>query len=213
MNLLKIENQIRYFFKDLIQGKCDKKVIYNNIDVIKKNLNNCELEEIEIFYNPYESENPFGVKFPYICFYEDEEKKDNLNYSIKKFKDEKLEMKSYNLELIFKNTIIINYYQKERSRVLFSIKSEMDEKTDIHFILRLIDEYKNKVDEYYFDMEEKQGEENERNKVWFLNYGVYEDDDEEEDVDDVDDDDDYDDVYKFGVDFNKFKESQNISIL
>ena len=81
-------------------------------------------------------------------------------------------MKNYNLELIFKNTIIINYYQKERSRDLFSIKREMDEKTDIHFILRLIDEYKNKVeDEYYFDMEEKQGEENERNKVWFLNYG------------------------------------------
>ena len=133
-------------------------------------------------------------------------------------------MKSHNLEHIFKNTIIINYYQKERSRDLFTIKREMDEKTDIHNILRLIDEYKDKVeDEYYLDMEEKQGEENERNKLWFLNYGDYDDEDEDEDYDeddedddddydDEDDDDDDDDVYKFGVDFNNFKESQNISI-
>ena len=160
LNLLKIENQIRYLFKDLFQGQCDKKEIYKNIDAIK-NLNNCELEEIEIFYNPYESENPFRVKFPYICFYEDEEKKDNLNYSIKKFKDEKLEMKSHNLGHIFKNTIIINYYQKERSRDLFTIKGEMDkmdemdemdENTDIYNILKLIDEYKDKdEDEYYLE--------------------------------------------------------------
>ena len=106
LNLLKIENQIRYLFKDIFQGKCDKKEIYNNIDVIKKKLNESELEKIEIFYNPYESENPFRVKFPYICFYEDEEKKDDLYYSIKKFKDKKLEKKSHNLEHIFKNTII-----------------------------------------------------------------------------------------------------------
>ena len=86
LNLLEIENQIRYLFKDLFQGKCDKKEIYNNIDVIKKNLYTCELEEVEIFYNPYESENPFRVKFPFICFYEDEEKKDNLNYCIKNLK-------------------------------------------------------------------------------------------------------------------------------
>ena len=37
LNLLKIENQTRYLFKDLFQGRCDKKEIYNNIDVIKKN--------------------------------------------------------------------------------------------------------------------------------------------------------------------------------
>ena len=93
-------------------------------------------------------------------------------------------------------------------------------KTVIHFILRLIDEYKDKVeDEYYLDMEEKQGEQNERNKVWFLNYGDYEDDDDEDDEDDDEDDEDDEDdddddyVYKFGVDFNNFKESQNITIL
>ena len=36
-------------------------------------------------------------------------------------------MKSQNLEHIFKNTIIINYYQKERSRDIFTIKRGMDE--------------------------------------------------------------------------------------
>ena len=115
----------------------------------------------------------------------------------------------------------------------------MDEKTDIHFILRLIDEYKDKdEDEYYLDMEEKQVEENERNKEWFLNDNLFDSDDSddsdyvaEDDVDsddsedetdndsvassvDEDDyDDDDDDVYKFSLDFNNFKESQNITIL
>ena len=96
-DLLKIEYQIQELFKVLLIGKCTKKYIYKKFNAITKYLNNCELEEINIFYNPFKSDNPFNITFPYICFNENEEKKDNLNFSIKKFKDEKLEKKSHNL--------------------------------------------------------------------------------------------------------------------
>ena len=49
LNLLKIENQIRYLFKDLFQGKCDKKEIYNNIDVIKKIYVIVNLKKLKFF--------------------------------------------------------------------------------------------------------------------------------------------------------------------
>ena len=74
-------------------------------------------------------------------------------------------------------------------------------------------------------MEEKQVEKNEWNKAWFL-YGDSDDSDDSDHSDYVDSDDSGDetdndsvagsvddDVYKFGLDFNNFKESQNIAIL
>ena len=75
-NLLKIEDQIKKLYENLLKGKCTKKYIYKNIDTINKNLNNGEFEEIYIFYNPYKSDNPFYINFPYICFYEDDEKRE-----------------------------------------------------------------------------------------------------------------------------------------
>ena len=51
-NLLKIEDQIKKLYVNLLKGKCTKKYIYKNIDTIKKNLNHGEFEEINVFYNP-----------------------------------------------------------------------------------------------------------------------------------------------------------------
>ena len=74
-DLMKIEYQIQELFKVLSNGKCTKKYIYTKFNSITKYLNNCELEEINIFYNPFKNDNPFNITFPYICFYENEEKK------------------------------------------------------------------------------------------------------------------------------------------
>ena len=101
-----------------------------------------------------------------------------------------------------------------------------------HFILRLIDEYRDyDEDDYYLDMGEKQcKEKNVMNKACFLynysddsDHSLYVDSDNSDDetdndsvagsVDEDEDDEDDVDVCKLGVDFVEFKESQNISIL
>ena len=48
-DLLKIEYQIKELFTVLLIGKCTKKYIYKKFNAITKYLNNCELEEINIF--------------------------------------------------------------------------------------------------------------------------------------------------------------------
>ena len=104
-----------------------EKNIYENIVAIKKKLNKAEFEHIKVFYNTKESYNPFYIKFPYVCFYKDDEKRDNFIYNIGKFKDDKLKDKSISLTDYLKKNITIHHYEKERSFDLYDIKIAIKE--------------------------------------------------------------------------------------
>ena len=168
-NLLKIEDQIRKLYENLLKGKCSKKYICKNIDTIKKNLNKGDFEEIVIFYNPFKRDNPFYIKFPFVCFYEDDEKRDNFIYNIGKFKDEKLKDKSIDFAYYLQKHITIHHFEKERSLDLYELNRDIGEievKSDIISILKRIDEYLFKVEsDFYADMEQKQYEKNQREKA------------------------------------------------
>ena len=153
-DLLKIEDQIRNLLQLLLKGKCTKKYVNKKIDTITKYLDDCYFEEINIFYNPFkihnmfESNNPFNIKLPYICFSENDEKRYNLNYYIGKFKDEKLNEKSHDFGFYLKKYLTIYHYDKERSYDLFSINRDIEEikkKSDILYVLKRIDEYQYNV--------------------------------------------------------------------
>ena len=138
-DLLKIEDQVKNLFQLLLKGKCTKKYVNKKINTITKYLDDCSFEEINIFYSPFESNNPFNIKFPNICFFENGEKRDDLNYYIAKFKDEKLEVKSQDFMYYLKKYLTNYRYDKERSYDLFSINrdiKEIKEKSDILCVLK-----------------------------------------------------------------------------
>ena len=193
LKLLKIESNIKDSIKDIFNGKCKKERIYSHLDSIKKNIKKSTIEEIIIFYNPYKNMNPFRIEFPFICYYDDEEKEDNLLHEIRKNKDKKLEVKNQKLKDLISNSIIINYFRKNRARDLFRIMEKIDNKSDIVYTTFLIDKYadKNEMD-IYSEMEEEEVKKNEWKKAMALNDDDDDDDDVDDDDDDVDDDDDDD---------------------
>ena len=205
LKIFKLENIIEDFIEDLIYGKCkEKKRIYSHLSLIKKYLKNFPMKKIKILYNPHKNRNPFGIKFPYICYFDDEEKEDDLLYELRKYEDETLNVKYDKLKDLISERLYLQYYKKFRIIDAFNIIEHFYSKSNILHILLLIHHYFYNCEtdlysememamDYRYNEEESEDEDKDEDKDEETDEETDEDGDEETDEDENEDGDEDED--------------------